>query len=340
VLVKRATAASMLLLALGCCSCRDFTLGAPDNGGASGAASDAGLGNQVDHEPTLVASCEIRNYVAVQVVVGLGVALSDEGDQWVLYSWDQPTSTTVYRVSHQLAATQWDSWQCLDPFPGVTRLAAMNLSNRQPELFAVAATGQLFARRDGTNGWSPWLPFSLPSSSSRVSDVAVVSSDQARVFAVDRGRVLVRQRVSAAPYSDYGPWQGLESNRAKLVTALERSDGSHQVLSVDDEGAWQTALEMPGDESFGAWSALPAPPEPAIDIAAVDGGALVAYALDGHGTIWMNPELPEAPWGALSVPDALGPIVAIAASVIEGTPRVFGVDAAGNVFASGASDSD
>jgi hypothetical protein len=208
----------------------------------------------------------------------------------------------------------------------------MNLANLQPEAFAVSKLGYLFARRDTTQGWTPWLPFGLPQSRSELSDVAAVGGKVAHVYAVDRGRVFVRARVTPSAYSDYGDWQSLPENGATRVAALLRADQSQQVVTAGASGSVQTAVKAASADRFESWRPLARLPADAeiVELEALDDGELLVYSLDRSGVIRsLRPEQPSAGWLELPAFETLGVVVGIAVAGSEGL-RLVAVDTDGN----------
>lgn len=296
--------------------------------GVGGSDGDGGGDALEAEEPALLPACELYEGVGVQALAGLAVAKTDTGA--LLYSWDEPSSTALYRVSSG-TPPQWSPWACFELLPRVTRLTAMNLANAQPEVFALSATGVLFVRRDSTQGWSPWLPMGLPSRSSALSDVAAVGGKLARVYVADRGRVFVRAKVSETAYANYGAWQGLQENGALHLAALRRRDRRAQIVTVDGTGIVQTAFLAADASEFGEWLTLAPLRHEAVELEAIDVGRLVIYALDVDGTVWVNDgDSADAAWVALSSSDTLGKVVGIAALADGDTPQLFRIDVDGN----------
>ncbi len=315
------------------CASAAECVGAPVGGGAGrGDESSGGSGGDAlgAEEPTLLPMCDLYEGVGVQALARLAVAKTSTGTGALLYSWDEPSSSVLYRVSDGMPA-EWTPWVCFELLPRVTQLAAMNLANVQPEVFALSDTGVLFVRRDSTQGWSPWLPFSLPDRSSLLSDVAAVGGKLSRVYVVDRGRVFVRTKVAETAYADYGAWQGLQGNGALRVAALERRNRKAQIVTVDRAGAVQTTLIADGASRFDEWMALAPLPHEIVELEAIDVGQLVIYALDTEGAVWvLATDTPEAAWVTLPGSGSLGKIVGIAALADGDTPQLFRSDADGN----------
>lgn len=307
-------------------------VGAPVDGGAGQRGGESGLGGDPlgAEEPTLLPVCELYEGVGVQALAVLTVARTSTGSGAQLYSWDKPSSTVLYRVWDGVP-TGWSPWACFELLPRVTQLAAMNLANTQPEVFALSGTGVLFVRRDSTQGWSPWLPFGLPDRASMLSDVAAVGGKLARVYVVDRGRVFVRTKVAQTAYAGYGAWQGLQENSALHLAALQRRDGQAQIVTVDRAGVVQTAFLADGASRFDEWMALTRLPQEVVELEAVDVGQLVIYALDAEGAVWgLVADTPQASWVALPSSETLGKVVGIAALADGDTPQLFRSDADGN----------
>ena len=335
---------ALTLLALGLVvACRDHgfddcnsvaeCVGAPIDGGAGQPSREWGVGGDGNDpldvgEPSLRPTCHLYyEGAAVEALAGLAVVRTPTGSGAQLFSWDGPSSTAFYRV-----VPNDEVWVCFDLVPRVVRLAAMNLANAQPEVFALSDTGVLFVRRDSTHGWSPWLPFSLPGRSSLPTDVAAVGGKRARVYVADEGRVFVRTKVEETSYADYGAWQGLQENGALRLAAVERRDHGAQVVTLDRARAVRTAVMADGALEFGEWTSLAPLPQQGVELEAVDVGRLVIYALDSDGTVWVHVEnAPKASWVVQPRSDSLGKVIGIAALPDGDTPQLFRIDANGNI---------
>lgn len=336
-LVLGATLVSACARTFDDCTSRAACLGAA-SGSASGETGSPGAGAGGDStgesEPILLPACTFGEGVAIQGLLGLAVSKTGDGAGINVYSWDQPTNSAVVRWTNQLNPIRWTPWQCFDLLPGITRLSAISLSNLLPEVYALSSSGFLFVRRDTTQGWTPWLPFGLPFKTSVLTDVAAVSGKLARVYVADheRQQVFVRRKVSPSAFADYGPWQPLTPSSVETIVALERRDRSQQLIGAGPTGVVETTVELPVAEGFDDWRALPDLPGAALELEAVDAGALVIYALDNEGVVRaLRAESPDATWFALPQPEALGKIVGLAAWVDGDEPQLLTLDADGNV---------
>jgi hypothetical protein len=305
-------------------------------GGAAGGAGDASGGqtNEGGLEGPIEPTCKLYDWVTPTRTRGLGIAATWFRSAISLYSWDPSTSVAMTRWSDSLTPTSWTAWVCLDIVPKVTRLTAMNLPNGRPEIFAVTASGGLFVRREFAQTFGPWLPFSVPSHESSVSDVDAVGGALPRVYVADRGRVYVRTKLDEDSYSDYGPWRGLGINGAGLVAATLRADGTHQVITVAAGGLVATAQQVPDTDDFGEWTALPPLTEPIVDLVVteVSGMDLALHALGESGTLWSLAGLSSLGWASVDVGVLGVKAEAIAGRSQTGYTQLFAVDAAGVTY--------
>jgi hypothetical protein len=310
-----------------------------DAGGASGGAgtppdADAGawFGGE---EPTLIPPCALNEPKVPHRLSSLAASVTYDGLQVVLYAWDEHDSTAVLNWSASVIPTVWVGWRCFDIVPRATRIAALNLPNGYPEVFMATAGGSLFVRRQSFH-WTGWLPFSLPSSTAVVSDLAAVSGQLPRIYIVDRGRVFVRSKVGAEPYSNYGAWQRLAKNGALFLTAIQRvnlPERAHQVVTVDAVGGVQTALQGEASESFGEWSSLTPLSRTVVDLDAVETDHLNLFALDVEGNVLKNAaDVPGSPWTLHAAADPLAQVRAITARVNGHEIQLFGIDSAGMIY--------
>jgi hypothetical protein len=268
-------------------------------------------------------------------------ATSTSKDGVQLYAWDAPTSTALVRWRDPREVnTGWTPWACLDLVPGAERLAAMNLrpppgapstAGGAPEVFALSG-GVLLVRRQGTEVWSPWLPFSLPTQAAVVSDVAAVGGTRPRVYIVDRGRVFVRSKVvSQDPYADYEPWLALPNNGAVLIAAVQTSDSSQLVATIDASGLVETAVQSQPGAAFSDWTPLSQVGGTIVDLDIFSvGGVVVVYALDASGILWRNATGAAGPsWVSLTKADAETKVLSIA---VARNGDVYGLDSRGFIY--------
>lgn len=304
------------------------------NGGAAGTAEDGGASEWFGgEEPTLIPQCVTNGIKTVSLTVGLAASVTYDALRIVLYSFDPSDSTAVLRWSDAVDPTQWYNWACFDILPSASRLAAMNLPNGQPEVFALTDAGAVFVRRQATD-WTPWLPFSPPNQLSRVSDVAAVGGTLPRVYVADRGRVFVREKVDVSAYSNYGAWQALSSNDARFVSALSVGDGNeqvHEVFALDGEGNLQHSSQRNAEKSFEPWAALPRLEAQAIDLDAAGSEQPEVFVLDAEGNVWKFATTAAEPQWVKEVPASNPRIVSITTRTSGNEIQVFGIDSGGAV---------
>lgn len=319
------------------------------HGGAAG-ASDLGVGGHESDswggQPASLPSCTLGDPFETQSTRALAISHTYNGVGLQLYSWESQASAMLVRWSDAIEPTKWVDWRCFDVAPNITRVAAMNLLGGWNEVLVVSDDDVLLVRRETGAGWSAWqVPFNLPSTVSRISDIAAVAAPPPDVnvaasvhpclYIVDRGQVVARCRTGDDMHSGYGPWQALPKNGARLLAAFQRADGAQQVVTTDSEGRVETARREPGAPIFSDWAPLPSLSVTPVDFEATDSATLgtVSYALDADGLVW---ELvgggPATAWVSRVSQQPARRIVAIALDRIAGEPRLFGNDVDGRTY--------
>jgi hypothetical protein len=324
--------------------------GAQGRAGAAPADADGGAAVFGESEPTFTATCSFAYSTVPTATTELAFSTTTSG-LVQLYAVDPGTHNVLVRWVDPAQPSGWTVWGCLDLVPNVTRLAAVNLSNNRPEVYAISdyrGSGDfLFVRRENTY-WTPWLPMSLPLAAADLTDVDAVGGTRPRVYIVDRGRVFYRGKVSEEPYSDYGPWSALSTNGAERLAVAEISDGRHFVVTLSATGALQGAGQERADAPFSPWVALgsippaagsaddgKASPMSAVDLEAVLlDSKLAIFVLDYSGSLWRRWIAQDAygDWEALNEAEPVSKVVSIAVPPSATSDQVFGLDSDGAIY--------
>lgn len=311
--------------------------------GAAGLGAAPGVGGRdsVDvmeppdtGEPSFLPACESGYYFFPTSVKALAAAKTFSLNQIALFTADTASSAALSRWQTD-AEPPWTSWVCGETVPRPARLAAMNLSNGQPELFQATEAGQLLVRRGYPGHWTSWLPFTSPSFGF-VTDVALAEGMVPAVYVIAGGKVYARNKVDTTPYAAYGPWQLLGLERARLVTAV-RTESGHDVFVATEAGEL-LLIQRAGDDvdaTYGAWTDLGHRDETFIDLDVTHGAAGTAlYGLEQSGRVILNAS-PETGtiWSEIRTSTAMPKLVATAATTTKANNEMFyGATSMGDVF--------
>ena len=305
--------------------------GAGGDGGIGGEGSECWLDQTVKPEcfsyPPMAVQAPNSQLVPARAAT---ITATEQYDDRFRIIATKSGSSTLY-TAHTVEPIQqgWHGWYCFDAVPDPERLAATTLDNDAQEVFAVTRCGRVYVRRylfvtDMTEGWSPWVPLELPSSTSLVTDVAIARFGRANdLFVVDRGSVFAARKGEDF-YGPYGPWRRVATGAGELLAAGVHADGENQRLFTIDESGQLLTSTRPTDDpeaSFGAWSDFGLDHE-FVDFDAPYGvnGRLIVVALDADGKVWTREENGTgefADWGEL---------------IAEGEPTVELVSIAGASF--------
>jgi hypothetical protein len=305
--------------------------------GGAGGTSTAGEGAGLDQEePVVFPSCVHPSEVTPTAAKALGVSMTFSQLGAQLYTGDLVSHNILVRWPVGPAPEAWTPWYCFDLVPRVARIAATNLPNGHPEIFATTTTGMLVVRRSSSEAWTPWLPFPPPALAPFISDVAAAGGERPGVYVIANGQVHGRRKVDASAYASYGPWHALESEPARLLSATLGAEGM-QRIAILAEGRHILTAQQSGssDAAYGEWESLGIAPEDLIDleIAATQQNVTV-YTLSQGGAVHARSLAGEAvEWQELRANAAMPAIVSLAAQVMPGGyVRLFGVTAAGFVL--------
>jgi hypothetical protein len=147
------------------------------------------------------------------------------------------------------------------------------------------------------------MDFRLPSRESHASDVAVSASASGRkiVYAMDRGRAFMREKMDDEAYGPYGPWRDLGFTGGTVLAAGLTGDGRQQAFAISPAGEPLSAIQNSSEPNapFGAWADFGGDSVPQlVDVDAGQTGAdmLTLFALDTSGALWTR-SLVEDSWG-------------------------------------------
>jgi len=286
----------------------DQQAGASGSAGATpeaGASGDGGADGSIDQqtEPVVVPECAQAGFVP-NTFSALAASLTWDANAPQLYGSDAASNSTIARWA-DVNSGRWFQWLCFDSLPTPTRLASTNLSNKQPEFFAITADGAIHVRRGyPISAWTEWTPFSPPFSNSFLTDVAV-TPDLVHVYVIDRGNVFLRTKASTDPYSSYGGWAALPANKtagstpqARLLAAVELPNFKQEVFTVNNDTVWAIKETATGSPQYEDWRSLGAPGPHLVDLdSAVDsGGNITLDALGSDGSLWSRSESTSGVW--------------------------------------------
>jgi hypothetical protein len=309
--------------------------------GASTAAGTAPVGDPGAAvgapEAALVPACTFLSSFAPERVMALASAMVVNESAPQVFSSDLATETTLVRWRAQAATDSWVVWRCFDQLPKTRRLAAMNLPNGHPELFATNSDGYLFVRRSNAIAWTPWVLFTPPTREAFIEDIAALGGAYPSVYVIADGRVYGRSKADPEAYADYGPWRAFAANDARLLAASTDSSGGRRVFVVTEAGEIQTAAQVSGDVSggFEAWSVVDTEGDELVDLDAIptEGGTLL-YTLSSSGVVKVGSYAQgDITWQQLR--DAVVPPRFVALTALlrpQGTSVVVGVSEIGELF--------
>jgi hypothetical protein len=284
---------------------------------AEGGASDGSVLGEDDEDETIQPLCENgpAGFVPpfnVGAVRSVGASLSSGLGAFQVYGAGISNHTVGVRWT---SGAQWGGWGCFGTVPYPDRVVGSNLSNGYVEVFATTRRGKVFVQRQFPNQNGPWLPFGLPASDSRATDVSVTVSREGlnHVYLVDRGRVFVRNKKSAAAYGPYGAWRDIGMAGGNVVSSAVRPDGRQQVFALDAERAPITSVQLSSDlgSGFESWTDFDrAGVPPLVDLESTrdNAGQLLVLAADSSGQLWtrslgQNDEwLAWQPWNGSPAP--------------------------------------
>jgi len=256
---------------------------------------DEGFGGA---EEVLVPSCAFgagANPIDFTTPSALSVNLLQGGGPYEIFA-TQPTSNLMAYRWYDTYSTTWFSWNCFDLVPHPARVAATNLlGNLFPEVYVTTKLGSMFVRRfySTSSGWGEWEPLQLPTSRSMLSDVAVVGSPSRILFlyVIDGGAILVRHRVSAEPFSAYGPWHRLGAPfQAKRICGAVGIDQIQNIAALSSDGSVFVSKQNAAspDAAFSDFEPLGLPSQTTFDelqCGYLADGTIVLFGLGG-GAIW------------------------------------------------------
>jgi hypothetical protein len=315
--------------------------GADSKGGAAGnhstvqpngGANDGGEGgNEEVIRPSCVSDSTNPGVVSFETPGALAASIIPNGEPYVLYATEPSVSSVAIRWRQAPDDTAgWEPWLCFDLVPHADRIAATNLTNSTPEVYATSSNGTLYVRRFTLDRWDAWGTVGLPSMTSRITDVAAVADAALRgfVYVIDSSRLFVRHHLSADAFSDYTPWSNLPTplGAPKRLCAGRLPDNRQQLFVAAEDGSITTSIEQEVDgafepfQSFGNSSVSGASD---IDCGYLADGSLAVFALVA-GNVWSRPASGASTWMA----EQAGPTLATLAvgSAAAQTPTVFGTD--------------
>lgn len=327
--------------------------GGGNGNGGNGGSKTLPLDCQPD--ATIVPECTMYggpngDYPPVNVNAVNGVAIWSTalyGGGFNVFGTKRGVSTIAQRYTRTAGPDpEWTGWYCFDALPKPARMAAGSLTNGMAEAFATSSCGTLYRRTQIPDGswFAPWQPFTLPTPGAFVTDVAMsLDKDGVNlVYVADAGRVFMRHRASAEPYSAYTVWQEIPAGPAAILLAAGlRSDHRQQVFVLDPQGALYTAVQDDPnlDSAFGPWQAFDMNEfsAPLVDVEVPSGTSLEVFATAGNGTLWQgNGSLAAGAWTAWDGPAPLTPLFTLAGSALlnaTGAPLVLvGSSLSGGVY--------
>jgi hypothetical protein len=319
------------------------TGGAGMGGAGMGGAGTGGSGRPgiCSEDATVVPECYANPVgvfpaMSVPAAVGIGVIAQDVSSG-IFSAFASKANSPMIAVTWtgEAGAGPWTGWRCFDAVPYPGRVAASSLLNAQPEVFVATNCGELYVRRLIAGvGWIGWSRFSLPSTDSFVTDVALALSEERvnLVYVADRGSVFARHRVGLDTYAAFGPWQALGSSDARVVAAGRLQDGRQMVFVLDIDGQPRSQTQRSADLGAPFDSPLDFDsgdvPE-LVDIeAAHESRPLEVLAVDRNGALWLRRESGSGgfgswqTWPGPAAPERLGAIGAAGLPSANGSPLV------------------